>query len=111
MYEDEWPIDSGFTHDKSAFQGLSTDGTYVYLLGGNKNKGPKRIYVYDLTGKLVQKMDHVTLGHFDSLSNPAIQYWEPEGLTVDSQNHQLYVLYSIGNTGQFLGRIYRMKIN
>ena len=111
LYEDEWPIDPGFTHDKSAFQGLSTDGTYVYLLSGNKNKGPKRIYVYDLTGKLVQKMDHVTLGHFDSLSNPVIQYWEPEGLTVDSQNHQLYVLYSIGNTGQFLGRIYRMTIN
>ncbi|WP_407304787.1 hypothetical protein [Acinetobacter sp.] len=111
LYEEEWPIDSSFTHDKSAFQGLSTDGTYVYLLSGNKNKGPKRMYVYDLTGKLIQKMDQVTLGHFDSLSNQAIQYWEPEGLTVDSLNHQLYILYTIGNTGQFLGRIYRMKIN
>lgn len=111
LYEDEWPIDSGFTHDKSAFQGLTTDGKYVYLLSGNKNKGPKRIYVYNLTGKLIQKMDHVTLGHFDILSNPAIQYWEPEGLTVDSQNYQLYILYTIGNNGQFLGRIYRMKIN
>ena len=111
LYEDEWSIDSDFTHDKSAFQGLSTDGNYVYLLSGNKNKGPKRIYVYNFSGKLIQKMDHVTLGHFDSLSNHAIQYWEPEGLTVDSQNHQLYILYTIGNSGQFLGRIYRMRIN
>jgi DNA-binding beta-propeller fold protein YncE len=111
LYEDEWPIDAGLTQDRCAFQGLSTDGTYIYLLSGNKNKGPKRIYVYDFAGKLLQKMDSVTLGHFETSSSHAIQYWEPEGLTVDSQNQQLYVLYSIGNSGQFLGRIYRMKIN
>ncbi|MDN5511687.1 MAG: hypothetical protein L0G64_05090 [Acinetobacter sp.] len=111
LYEDEWPIDAGLTQDRCAFQGLSTDGAYIYLLSGNKNKGPKRIYVYDFAGKLLQKMDAVTLGHFDTSLSHAIQYWEPEGLTVDSQNQQLYVLYSIGNSGQFLGRIYRMKIN
>ena len=111
LYEDEWPIDLGFTQDRCAFQGLSTDGTYIYLLSGNKNKGPKRIYVYDFTGKLIQKMDQVTLGHFEASSSHAIRYWEPEGLTVDSRNHQLYILYTIGNSGQFLGRIYRIKIN
>lgn len=111
LYEDEWPIDSGFTHDRCAFQGLSTDGTYIYLLSGNKNKGPKRIYVYDFTGKLIQKMDSVTLGHFNMSSNHSIQYWEPEGLTVDQKNRQLYVLYAIGKDRQFLGRIYRIKIN
>ncbi len=111
FYEDEWPIASDFTHEKSAFQGLTSDGSYVYLLSGNKNKGPKRVYVYNFSGKLIQKMDNVTLGHFNNLSKRSLQYWEPEGLTVDIKNRQLYVLYAIGRDGQFLGRIYRMKIN
>ncbi|CAB1218760.1 phage baseplate protein [Acinetobacter bouvetii] len=83
LYEDEWNIDSGLTQHQAAFQGLTTDGNYVYLLSGGKNAHPKRLYVYDLSGNLIQKMDAVTLGQLDMLFNHRIDYWEPEGLTVE----------------------------
>lgn len=108
----EWPIDQSLYRGKYALQALTTDGHYVYLMSGSTNTQNKKIQAYTLQGKLVQNLDSITLGKRESLftDSGAEGHWEPEGLAIDSNNHQLLVLFAVGSDKNSTGRLYRVPL-
>ncbi|MFY9996664.1 MAG: hypothetical protein WAK61_16945 [Leclercia sp.] len=109
-YRNEWEISKDLTNDGRYFQAMASDGKYVYLLSGNASQSVKKLYAYSLDGKLSKKIDYVTLGQTDALKAGNEGHWEPEGLAVDSKNDALLILFSVGNKGKRLGKIYSIKL-
>lgn len=108
----EWPVDKKLTENGYPFQAMTTDGHYVYLLSGNSNLTQlKRLLIYTLKGKLIQTLDQINLGQNDAKNISPNSIWEPEGLTVNSKDHQLYIFYAVGKPGQRLGKIYKINIH
>lgn len=107
----EWTIDSSLVKDKYFLQAVASDGKYVYLFGGGDNKLDKRLYVYTLSGELVQKLDHFTLGKEDALKSGSEAHWEPEGLVYDEKSRSLLFLFANGDKGARFATLYKIKIN
>lgn len=106
----EWKIDNNFHKGKYAFQGMSSDGKYVYLLGGSANELNKKIYVYTLDGQPVQQLSAVTVGGRDSLvkANQGGNHWEPEGIAIDSIRKEMILLFAVGTTKNSFGQLYKI---
>ena len=107
----EWVIDSGLVRDKYFLQAMASDGKYVYLFGGGDNKLDKRLYIYTISGELVQKIDHFTLGKEDALKSGAEAHWEPEGLVYDQKSRSLLFLFANGDKGARFATLYKVKVN
>lgn len=106
----EWPVADSFTQDKYPFQAITTDGKYVYLMSGKSDTLPKRLYIYDLDGNIVQKIDDLRIGYDDAYDFSPTGAWEPEGLAIDAKAQELLLFFALGDPGSRIGRIYRMKI-
>lgn len=110
----EWSIDPDLTKNKYAFQAMTSDGKYIYLLSGgvgDQNSDNKRLYVYSIDGKLIQKLDQLTLGKYDRLSYGREGHWEPEGLAIDILHKQLLVMFAVGDKTKRLAIVYKVPIN
>ncbi|WHP07237.1 MULTISPECIES: phage baseplate protein [Acinetobacter] len=110
----EWSIDSDLIKNKYAFQAMTSDGKYIYLLSGgvgDQNSDNKRLYVYSIDGKLIQKLDQLTLGKYDRLSYGREGHWEPEGLAIDILHKQLLVMFAVGDKTKRLAIVYKVPIN
>ena len=106
----EWIVDDGLTKDNYPFQAITTDGKYIYLMSGKTDKLPKRLYIYDLKGKIVQKIDNLRIGYDDAFDFSQSGAWEPEGLAIDNKSKELLLFFALGDAGSRIGRIFRMKI-
>lgn len=106
----EWIVDDGLTKDNYPFQAITTDGKYIYLMSGKSDKLPKRLYIYDLKGKIVQKIDNLRIGYDDAFDFSQSGAWEPEGLAIDNKSKELLLFFALGDAGSRIGRIFRMKI-
>lgn len=106
----EWPVDATFTQNNYPFQALTTDGKYVYLMSGRSDRFPKKLYVYDLNGNIIQKIDDLRIGYDDAFDFSQSGAWEPEGLAIDAKKQELLLLFALGDAGARIGRIYRMKL-
>ena len=108
----EWAVTSGLTSENYPFQALTTDGRYVYMLSGNGNPNLlKRLHIYTIQGQLVQKIDNLSLGQAEAKQMGSASVWEPEGLTFNLADNQLYIFYGVGEKGKKLGRIYKVQVN
>lgn len=107
----EWEVDNHLTDDDYFFQAVTADNKFVYLLSGRAGKGYKRVYIYTLNGKLIEKINDVTLGEKDAIESGIEAHWEPEGLTIDSKVKELYLLFAIGDKGKRIGNMYKLKLH
>lgn len=105
----EWSIDKSLFKNNFFFQALTTDGNYVYLLGGGENKLNKRIYVYNLKGEIIQKLENVNIGKPSFTNNNNIR-WEPEGLSIDSKNNNLLIMYESNDNSHKYAEIFKTPI-
>lgn len=107
----EWPVDNALVKDKFFLQAMASDDKYVYLFSGDSSLKSKRLYVYTLSGKLVQKSDDITLGKEDAISGGTEGHWEPEGLVYDSKTNSLLFMFANGDKGKRYATVYRLPIN
>lgn len=112
QYLYEWSVDAELTQDHYPLQAMTTDGQFVYFMSGRSNpEQPKRIFVYTLKGKLVQKVDRVFIGQQYAALMSQSEYWEPEGLSYNPTTRQLYILFAVGDLGKRLGLVYKLKLS
>ncbi|WP_347453542.1 hypothetical protein [Acinetobacter thermotolerans] len=109
-FDHEWEVDPTFTKDDRPFQALTTDGKYVYILSGRGNLLPKHLYVYNLSGKIIQKINNFHLGLKEAKSAGNSSHWEPEGLAIDGVRNELNILFAVGDKGQRTAHLHRVKI-
>ena len=112
QYLYEWKVDSELTQDNYPLQAMTTDGKYVYFMSGRSNPDqPKRIFVYTLKGKLIQKVKQVLIGQQYAALMSQSEYWEPEGLSYNPTTKQLYILFAVGDHGKRLGLVYKLNLS
>ncbi len=107
----EWLVDSDLVKDHYFLQAVASDDKYVYLFSGDAALKNKRLYIYTLDGKLVQKSDDITLGKYDAMANGTEGHWEPEGLVYDSSTNSLLFMFAMGDKGKRFATIYRIPVN
>lgn len=109
----EWETDN-IIDASNPMQGTASCGDYVYLIAGGTGFTTdvnKRLHVYTIEGKLVEKNDNVTVGRDDAMATPDGTRYEPEGLSMMIDpvgNLALYSGYLSGNPGQRRFRIYHL---
>ncbi|ATO19466.1 hypothetical protein BS636_07235 [Acinetobacter sp. LoGeW2-3] len=109
-FNNEWQVDPDFTQGGQPFQAMTTDGRYVYMLSGKGNLFSKRLYVYDLSGKIIQKIDNLNLGMREARTIGNSNLWEPEGLAIDGVRKELNILFAVGDKGHRKAHLHRVRI-
>lgn len=111
-YTYEWKISKNLKKNKYAFQAMTTDGRYVYLLSGGigkQNPKNKRLFVYTIQGKLLQEINQITVGK-KYLEKGKEGHWEPEGIAINDKTKRLLLLFAIGDRGTRKAIIYYIPI-
>ena len=74
----EWSFD--LNPSAYPFQSLASDGAYVYIFLGNINTGNTlKVFVYTITGELVQEIDDFTVGETEAQGDGAGTFYSLEG--------------------------------
>ncbi len=108
----EWSVDKSLTPTGFPFQGMATDGKYIYMISGYGNPNNKKLHVYTLQGKQIQNIQNLTLGKHEAFNDGIQSTWEPEGLAVTTTpQKQLMVIFATGDKGKRNARVYSIDIN
>lgn len=109
-YLHTWSVSRDFTGKHSYFQGITSDNDLIYMLSGKVDQSHKKLFIYNMVGEEVERIN-VKLGQQDSLLAGNISYWEPESLTIDSENKSLIILFAMGDKGKRLAKFYTVKLH
>lgn len=107
----EWNVSNEITNDKYDLQAITADERHIYILSGGKNNLPKRMFIYDLNGKLIQKNENVTLGQSEAALSGEEGHWEPEGMSYNSRYKKLLIAFAMGDKHNRTAIIYSIPIN
>ncbi|RZK48066.1 MAG: hypothetical protein EOO99_11500 [Pedobacter sp.] len=108
----EWNVNLDLTPKNFPFQGMATDGKYVYMISGYGTANNNKLQVYTLQGELVQKLQNVTVGKEQALELRSDNHWEPEGLAIaNNPTMNLYMIFATGEKGRRKAFVYSVNIN
>ncbi|MCP1661135.1 phage baseplate protein [Neisseria perflava] len=110
----EWALPPSFTAHHYPFQGMASDGRFVYLISGDGDTGfDKQMLIYTLQGQQVFATDKLQTGKADAMATGKGESWEPEGLNLMRLGQRDYLNVSInaGNPGRRSTFIYRIALS
>jgi hypothetical protein len=94
-------------------QGIASDGKRIWIIAGSsKINEPKRLGVYSLEGRVLDKDDNMTVGRAQALLDGVGKVYEPEGLALIEDDGKVYLCIGIvsGDKGFRHARIYKAPL-